>query len=652
METVEELHSPTRQRAAKALSKMFVECTSKATKEGSFKLPTGQNEDAFGLRLGLTVEYALYMNYWGHEETPKPIYGEKLRSILHNVKNNPKLRDMLLNGSLSPHDLSNMTFLEMARQELQEQTAQILKENEKQHVLVQEEGPRIRRTHKGEEVIGDESQHASNHEAGATAARRRDSKDDSAQAASPEQMSSQSPNAVELPQDIGKSPAAASSATISNPLRVDTSHRRQSSQQLRRKSTASNFNMDNVWSSIDSPSVRNRPVPIPTTPAANTIAEYNAPPASATKADPEIDHLLKDPSGGDDDEEPYSPMEYVMEDGAIWRGRMVMPTVAEFSGSAKYVAGADLHAVFPWTQLVPPILAIEGRIPVDRASDYVCSLRWSKTTDVTVISVTPSEQDDDRKEFDKLFDYFVERDRWGVGGQSPVAAVRDVYIIPVEKGEAKKPDFLDLMENDSLENTDRKERCLLVTYVMKTRAEKGPAQVKSDIATAANGDSVPPVPGDGSDQQAATAQPFRSPSAAAAAVSNTAGGSGLSPYQSLVAPPSYTPAAPNQAEAQQTFTKQPQQTPSTAIPTPTAAATTLAQPSAQEKKGTEAAALVLGPELMAAPTVVQLLQQTQETAESQWRVIRDILIGDQRCKVDWGAFMGALQERLRRGGIA
>ena len=609
VETIEELHSLIRQRAAKALVKLFVDATQQAQKESSFKLSTGQSEAAFGLRLGLTVEYSLYMNFWGHGESPTSRYGEKLRTIIHNVKDNKSLRDRLLHGSLSPHDLTNMTSLDMARKELQEQRDKILKESEKQHVLVQEDGPRIRRTHKGDEMIVDESQHLTNAEPVQTAPSRprRDSND--AKEASPEQMSPRSPNNVELPPDIGKSP------TSTRPLTVDTKTARPKPPPQRKQSTSTNFNMDNVWSSVDSPSM-NRPVPIPTTPS-STTATTRGPGA---KADPEIDSLLKDE---DDSDEPYSPMDYEMEPGTIWRGNVLMPTVAEFRGSAKHVAGADLHSIYPWPTLMPNLLIIEGRIPVDRASDYLCGLRWSKTTDVSVVSVTPAEHQLDKDAFDKLFTYFTTRSRYGVVVESPVPNVRDVYVVPLEAGAAKKPEFIELLQESTVEDV-RAQRQLLVTYVIKIRADGAP------LPGSATNPAASAVP--------RGAELLNSPVAPQGLGQGPGQGQGQTQPQPQGPATGYSPLNPSVAAFP----------PPATFPPPVVGAA--GGPVSAGPKGWDAAHAVLGPELVQAPTVAQLVASAPDTGESQWVVIKTVLEEDVRNRTDWAGLMGGLQRRVGGGG--
>ena len=65
VENIADIESDDRQKVATAIVKMFVDETKKAVKAGSFSLPGGQPVDHFGTKLGLAVEYAIYLNYWG-----------------------------------------------------------------------------------------------------------------------------------------------------------------------------------------------------------------------------------------------------------------------------------------------------------------------------------------------------------------------------------------------------------------------------------------------------------------------------------------------------------------------------------------------------------------------------------------------------------
>ncbi|KAK4690547.1 hypothetical protein P7C71_g6265, partial [Lecanoromycetidae sp. Uapishka_2] len=460
VENISDLQSEDRKRVAGAIVKLFVGQTKEAEKDGSFRLPPGQKADAFGLRLGLAVEYAVYLNFWGQAGKPSAQYSDKFRAILHNVKANKQLRNDLLSGSLSPNDFSKMSSTDMATKELQVKKAEMLKESEKQHVLIQEEGPRMRRTHKGEELIEDDSHMADTADAAFTAPamRKRPSEIDTPiKQASPEAPTPQSPAAVELPETFG-----AGSPITNQPLTVDTSAPPRASAGPERKSS-NNFNIQDVWSGVKGPDPGARQAPRPSESAITPIQQT---PGPGVKADAEIDQLLKDEEP--EDEEPYSPAEYTQEPGApIWHGKVSMAGIASFNGIGKYVAGADLSAQLPWHTLVPPALTIEGRIDIDRASEYLCGLRWSNTTDVVVVSVTPNEDPDNVVQFDKLFRYFTERKRYGVVNKSAVAAVKDTYIVPLDAGMSKKADFVELLEYCIIEDPTP-ERMLLLTFVVKS----------------------------------------------------------------------------------------------------------------------------------------------------------------------------------------
>src|SRR5277367_4504089 len=108
--------------------------------------------------LGLAIEHALYSAFATSEHGYGETYKNKFRSISFNLKDpkNSALRERVLTGQLPPQDLVKMSSEEMANQELREQAEKIREEGVAQSVLKVQTGPRIRRTHKGEEIVGDE----------------------------------------------------------------------------------------------------------------------------------------------------------------------------------------------------------------------------------------------------------------------------------------------------------------------------------------------------------------------------------------------------------------------------------------------------------------------------------------------------------------
>ena len=468
VENINDLQSPARKAIAVALVKLFIDQTKQAQKQGSFKLPPGQSADDFGNKIGLAVEYAVYLNFWGNSTEPNAQYKEKFLMINHNVKNNVELRDRLLNGSLSPNELSKMTSQDMASKELQEKRAEIKKDAEKQHIIQQEEGPRIRRTHKGEELVGDDAQMTgmgSDSVFAPTPVRRRESQIDpnAPKPESPPAGTPVSPVAVELPENVGQQQEP---ATISQPLTVDTNAR---PPPVERQSSSA-FDIQNVWSSVSGPT---------------TDVQYQQAPQrndgqqQPVQTDPEIDHLLKDEEP--EEEEPYSPIDYAANpDAPVWSGRMVMMNVAGFGGTGKFVAGFNLSSKFRWSDLVPNNLVIEGRIDIDRASEYICGLRFSNTTDVTVVAITPTDDEKARTEFEKLFTYFTERKRYGVVSTQGNSVVKDTYLVPLEAGAEKKPDFIELLEVCTIEDPTP-ERMLLLTMVIRSNPDAPSAQATPHV---------------------------------------------------------------------------------------------------------------------------------------------------------------------------
>lgn len=642
VENISDLQSDQRRRAAEALVKLFVDQTQQAQKQDAFKLPQGQTPDAFGLRLGLAVEYAVYLNFWGQSGVPSAMYGDKFRMILYNVKANTALRDRLLSGSLSPDEFSKMSSFDMASKELQEKTTEMKKESEKQHMLIQDEGPRMRITHKGIEVVGDDSTTT----AGADQIfsqpipRRREPEFDPSapKQASLEASSPHSPAAVELPENIVY-PVSAGSPTTVQPLVVDTKAPPRPLTAGDRKSSTP-FNIQNVWSSVSGPDSDNqRPRQAPNRVEAGTVPT-EGPTRSSVEADPDIDHLLKDEEP--DDEEPYSPTDFAADPGSVvWRGKMSMAGVAGFTGVAKHVAGANLSATFPWPQLIPSTLAIEGRIDIERASDYLCGLRWSHSSDVCVVAVTPIDDPDAHAQFDKLFSYFTERKRYGVIGKSSFTAVKDTYLVPLEAGISKKPDFVELLEYCTIEDPSP-ERTLLLTFVIKSN--NSPSAQATPLHHLDASSIASPINAGGNGQTPTTFQPIGQggshgsppPSYPGHSASSFAGTPPI-PQQHAFNPPHQSPYPPQAAQPQFQQQQQLQQQQQQTYPSgPT---------------GMEAARKTLG-DLANSPAVGQLLSEAPNMGIPEFEVIKDFLERVPAARNDLTVLKGMLTVKHQQGGGA
>ncbi|OQE46717.1 hypothetical protein PENCOP_c001G06530 [Penicillium coprophilum] len=547
---------PARKSVATHLIKLFVDQVTAAQKAGSFTLRANQSAEDVAQELALSIEDAMYESICGRSGEPNESYKAQLRSIMFNVKKNASLRDRLLIGSLSPKLLAQMTTGEMASKELQQKDAEIKREAERHHTIVQEQGPRIRRTHKGEELIEDEHHDAS--ESVFSRGPRRALGDDG----SPAHKTPTSP--------MGQQQSKKETDGYVRGLSPEGAHH------------------DHVFPEV-------------------APAMYEPLPSGRVQADAEIDQLLRD---DEPYSPPYSPKDFD-DDGTIWRGKVTMPPIGEFSSSAKHVGGADLSGRIPWSQLAPSTLVVDGRIDIRRATDYLCGLQFSKSTDVSVIAISSPDQPEDRAGFDKMFEYFHSRGRYGVIGKHPLSAVKDTYLVPMEIGTTTMPEFIELLENISLEGPIT-QRMLLTIFVVKT-GDSNPSSVQ------------PPS------HQASQEPPMSASPAVAATPQQPQFSAGVAPT-----PPSHFGGFnPNPAPyGQQVPVQQGQVTPQH-------------QPALT---GLPAAVQVLGSQVDA-PAIQQLLKTAPNVDMAQLSVVRDILVRQPAAAANYDTLMQALFETQANGHV-
>ncbi|KAL5336655.1 transcription factor S-II, central domain-containing protein [Aspergillus crustosus] len=585
VKSFDDIKIPARRNAASALSKVFVDQISDALARGSFKMPEGKSGEDVGQQLGLSVEDAMYQNLCGGSGEPTEAYKLQLRTVLFNVKKNPSLRDRLLVGSLLPEALSKMSSQDMASEELQQKDAEIKREAERQHIIIQEQGPRIRRTHKGEEIVEDDQQNVASEPVFSAAPRRLTETD-----GSPTEQSPTSPGA-KLPETDGqeKTPQVPEPP----PIERTTSHDEHFAPRSHSPGTGQEQFFPEVATHI------HEPIPI-----------------GKVQADAEIDQLLRD----DDEPEspPYSPKD-THEEGSIWHGKVVMNPIAEFSSFAKHVGGADLSGRIHWSQLIPHTLLIDGRIDIQLASNYLCGLRFSSSTDVSVISISSPDSPKEKTGFDKLFNYFQDRKRYGVVGKHPLPAVKDTYLIPIEAGATKKPEFIELLENNGIEDPTP-ERLLLVVFAIKTGESNPPSmQPSSHHPSLEPAASASPLTVSGTPQQPQFATP--------------------GPQGSVQYPPTPTPAFGGTPQASTPYNQQP--------PPPQGPQNNNAHPPPvphappSSATGLAAAIQVLGSQANS-PAIQQLLKQAPNATITQLSIVREILVEKPQSATDYQLLMSEL----------
>lgn len=361
-------------------------------KNNRLPIPEGSTVDTMAELSALQIERAVADTHpvgKGQKE-----YNQQIKSLTFNIKNNPELVHGLMDGTHTPPTLAVMTTDQLASSELQRQTAEMQAKVDKQSILPSQDqsGPRVRRTHKGDELVEDES------------------------------MVNSTDEPPPLPPGGGGPKPTLKDRPIKNETETESpAHQRSPSQ--------SSFDIGKVFSAVRSPSLAH-----PRRPSA---------PAPLATVDPDVDRMLED----ENDSPPYSPTEEASDPSVVWRGNLTMSSIADFPAIARHIGGADFSSLGPWTKLIPPRMVVAGRIPQQSAIEYLCGLRYSAATDVIVVSLEPLPHLP-RDQFHAMINYFLNKKRYGVVGDKVAGNVRDTYLVPVPAGEDNHPEFmLNLVDN-------------------------------------------------------------------------------------------------------------------------------------------------------------------------------------------------------------
>src|SRR5208282_1849699 len=237
-----------------------------------------------------------------------------------------------------------------ANQELRAQAEKIREEGVAQSVLKVQTGPRIRRTHKGEEIVGDEVSAISPIEG-----------TDSAPFAGREM----SPSVKGDEEIVPASPRSAGSNRSRSFSPGDT----QGGSEPVPERKQSTFDIQSVWSHLRSPALQEE------SPELMNIDSLDDLPQNQID-DPDIDRILNDDTAN-------SP--------PIWKGDLAMPSVAHFSAQARFVGGPHSVTDLPWSNIIPPHLVIDGRIAMETTNKYLDAQRSSSTKNVIAIQIEAAE---------------------------------------------------------------------------------------------------------------------------------------------------------------------------------------------------------------------------------------------------------------------
>ncbi|KAF2030438.1 hypothetical protein EK21DRAFT_65578 [Setomelanomma holmii] len=431
---------------AEKLRDVLAPLINNASDSRGYRIPDGATPKSLASRFALDVTLAAFDHY-GEPEGSDSAFSQRLRAIMFNIKKNAILVDRMLSGSLKSQELAVMPIEEMASEDKQKEFAAMREAAEKQMILTEETGPRMRKTHKGDEIIGGDDQLDDNEFRQPTQPEKESATED---------VTMQSPVGHRPPE----SPADASHA----PLSLDTSGTPTDS--VRRPST--NFDIHSVFDKVKSPQHDQQTFLLR---RQSSMQMHEKPQAAADDAD--IDRLLKD-EDNDVDMAGYSSDPTV-----CWQGSINMQSMQPFDAVARFVAGGDFGQMVPWNQLISNVVSVQGRIESSKGDDYIRGIGHSETFDVAVLALSPVTTEG-RGVMDSFYTYFQSRGRWGV---VPVETtgngiMRDLYIIPIEAGGSNLPSFIDMLEHCTIE-TPRKEHMVLLALVAKLPEVK-PEQPSSE----------------------------------------------------------------------------------------------------------------------------------------------------------------------------
>ncbi|KAF8464359.1 transcription factor S-II, central domain-containing protein [Kalaharituber pfeilii] len=429
-------------------------------------LTEDQKKEDYPEKLAIEIEHHVYLALWNQHSQATPQYKLKARGIGLNLPKNPLLQSRLLKREVTPEKLVQMKPEEMASEEFQMLAEQVRRESELQNTIVAERtGPRIRRTHKGEEIVEDDINRSGGNDEPVYIAPRGSDHNAMEDVSSPTRSRAvsqatedypMSPQQVhtEEPVQPGSTPQ-----TPRTPLTAKTPTAR-----------GSQFSIENVWSNINAPDEQVHQRPSSQRPPPPHMLSIR-PQQQKLAVDAEIDKLLAEEDHDMENEEPpYSPSELIFSDTLpYWRGHVSMVSVSNFPARAHYLGGAEgAQERIPLGELLGQTMLIDGRIAIDRATEYLCGQKFSHTNEIVVLSIEPEEQHSDpaaAAEFSKLFQYFQRKERYGVVGKPGHKAVKDCYLVPIDLRD-DMPDFFETLYKHSLEQAPRKKRVFAVVFVL------------------------------------------------------------------------------------------------------------------------------------------------------------------------------------------
>lgn len=359
-------------------------------------------------------------------------YRSKFRSLAATLKDdaNPLLHKKIVTGELSPLEFVNLSSEELMNPALRQMAEAVRAESIRNSILKVEEGPRIRRTHKGEVYIDDEIHGGAGTNENVAVemesawmpignSKLAENKQDDNGENNKSNSTTGSDNETKTknegsPESVSEKPKSATP-----PLVLEMHHNEiNQHEDLYHNNNDQSENHVNVTIEDDD----------------DLDAILNN--SSTTSNNFSTTNPTSKDSAATKENEFYVP---TATEAIIFHGKVLMPTIAEFSTQAVHLSGP--HGFNPtsastgWPALLPSTLIVEGRLDKAVAAKYLASVGQSK--DIVSFMLRPNR--DDKLQFDKLYNYFRLKHKYGVIGKKRSSVgnimVKDSYILPLQKGD-------------------------------------------------------------------------------------------------------------------------------------------------------------------------------------------------------------------------
>lgn len=421
-------------------------------------LPQNKCEVVFCTEVAIAVEKAVFeICYKAAKLTAE--YMNKIRSIQFNLRKNHALADEVLRGGINPTRLAEMSTDEMANKELKEYMARVRIQAEINVTLVTTDGPRIRKTHKGEELVEPlrESSRSPKPEAILfPSAIEKDASNDPEEVRRGRQLTTQdfkNINVVRSATSLGFwNSGTNSSSEISN-----------SPNRGKKLSALYGFNLaqDNLYSSEDSD-------------------RYSPPPCLAGVVSSLIGQSQREKSSSPLNifDSPWKGQMTTSLAAERWVGRIEMKGIEGICTTGELMGGPESIFGTSWSTILDEIIHLDFDASPGVANNHLKDLCITNSTSVMVVRLNPMDKADETR-WAELFDYFRSIGRYGVIGKNYLGCISAMYLIFLEIYD-RVPAWFEYLDPPSRVATHgRQERVMLVAFAVE-RSQNGPPRSESD----------------------------------------------------------------------------------------------------------------------------------------------------------------------------